>query len=51
MSAVRNVLFIMCDQLRRDHLSCYGGRVHTPQNDVVLQGVGKAVFAGRAVKL
>jgi arylsulfatase A-like enzyme len=23
MSA-RNVLFIMCDQLRRDHLGCYG---------------------------
>ncbi|SCU74615.1 Phosphonate monoester hydrolase [Cupriavidus necator] len=21
---IRNVLFIMCDQLRRDHLSCYG---------------------------
>jgi arylsulfatase A-like enzyme len=30
MSAVRNVLFIMCDQLRRDFLSCYGGRVHAP---------------------
>ena len=29
MSTVRNVLFIMCDQLRRDHLSCYGGRVPT----------------------
>ena len=24
MSAVRNVLFIMCDQLRADHLGCYG---------------------------
>ena len=33
MDAVRNVLFIMCDQLRRDHLSCYGGRVHTPHLD------------------
>ncbi|MGI9154501.1 MAG: sulfatase-like hydrolase/transferase, partial [Rubrivivax sp.] len=22
---VRNVLFIMCDQLRADHLGCYGG--------------------------
>ena len=30
MSAARNVLFIMCDQLRRDFISCYGGRVHTP---------------------
>src|SRR6266542_2410104 len=33
VSAVRNVLFVMCDQLRRDHLSCYGGRVHTPALD------------------
>src|SRR5947199_353100 len=33
MSSVRNVLFVMCDQLRRDHLSCYGGRVHTPHLD------------------
>src|SRR5438034_722126 len=24
MAAVRNILFIMCDQLRADHLSCYG---------------------------
>ena len=24
MSAVRNVLFVMCDQLRRDFVSCYG---------------------------
>ncbi len=30
--AVRNVLFIMCDQLRADHLSCYapGGALRTP---------------------
>ena len=35
MSAVRNVLFVMCDQLRRDHLSCYGGRVHTPHLDAL----------------
>jgi len=35
MSAVRNVLFIMCDQLRRDHLSCYGGRVPTPHVDAL----------------
>src|SRR5438132_10339582 len=25
----------MCDQLRRDHLSCYGGRVHTPHLDLL----------------
>src|SRR5204862_7712034 len=25
----------MCDQLRRDHLSCYGGRVHTPHLDAL----------------
>src|SRR5918994_5449682 len=24
MSAVRNIMFIMCDQLRADYLSCYG---------------------------
>lgn len=24
MAKVRNILFIMCDQLRRDYLSCYG---------------------------
>jgi arylsulfatase A-like enzyme len=24
MTAIRNFLFIMCDQLRRDHLGCYG---------------------------
>ena len=35
MTAVRNVLFIMCDQLRRDHLSCYGGRVPTPHLDAL----------------
>lgn len=35
MSAVRNVLFIMCDQLRRDHLSCCGGRVPTPHLDAL----------------
>jgi len=35
MTDVRNVLFIMCDQLRRDHLSCYGGRVHTPHLDAL----------------
>ena len=35
MGAVRNVLFIMCDQLRRDHLSCCGGRVPTPNIDAL----------------
>ena len=35
MSTIRNVLFIMCDQLRRDHLSCYGGRVPTPNLDAL----------------
>ena len=34
MTAVRNVLFVMCDQLRRDHVSCYGeSRVPTPNMD------------------
>ena len=33
MSTLHNVLFVMCDQLRRDHLSCYGGRVPTPNLD------------------
>ena len=28
--AVRNVLFIMCDQLRADYLSLYGGAIPTP---------------------
>ncbi|MFO1311648.1 MAG: sulfatase-like hydrolase/transferase [Burkholderiales bacterium] len=35
MAAVRNLLFVMCDQLRRDHLSCYGGRVPTPNIDAL----------------
>jgi len=34
MTAVRNVLFVMCDQLRRDHVSCYGeSRLETPNID------------------
>lgn len=34
MTAVRNVLFVMCDQLRRDFVSCYGGSpVETPNVD------------------
>lgn len=34
---VRNVLFIMCDQLRADHLSCYGhaGALRTPHIDAL----------------
>jgi arylsulfatase A-like enzyme len=35
-SAAKNVLFIMCDQLRFDHLSCYGHpRLHTPNIDAL----------------
>lgn len=31
---IRHVLFIMCDQLRADYLSCYGHpRLHTPHID------------------
>lgn len=33
--AVKNVLFIMCDQLRADHLSAYGGAVPTPNIDAL----------------
>lgn len=36
--------------LQRHYRNVVCGRVHTPQNDVVLQGVGKAVFTGRAVR-
>lgn len=34
---VRNLLFIMCDQLRADHLSCYdpASPVHTPHLDAL----------------
>jgi arylsulfatase A-like enzyme len=33
-SPVKNILFIMCDQLRADHLSCYGHpKLHTPHLD------------------
>ena len=36
MSTVRNVLFIMCDQLRRDFVSCYGASpVPTPNLDLL----------------
>ena len=34
----RNILFIMCDQLRWDYLSCYGhGKLHTPNIDSLAQ--------------
>jgi arylsulfatase A-like enzyme len=33
MNVVHNVLFIMCDQLRADFVSTYGGRVDTPNLD------------------
>lgn len=36
MTRPRNVLFIMCDQLRADHLSCYGHpHLHTPNIDAL----------------
>jgi arylsulfatase A-like enzyme len=36
MTQARNVLFIMCDQLRADHLSCYGHpHLHTPHLDAL----------------
>jgi arylsulfatase A-like enzyme len=36
MGAVRNLLFIMCDQLRWDYLSCYGHpHLHTPNIDAL----------------
>ena len=36
MGAVRNILFIMCDQLRWDYLSCYGHpHLHTPNIDAL----------------
>ncbi|HUG76323.1 MAG TPA: sulfatase-like hydrolase/transferase [Burkholderiales bacterium] len=35
-AAARNVLFLMCDQLRADYLSCYGAkRLHTPNIDAL----------------
>ncbi len=40
-SSVRNVLFIMCDQLRRDYLGCYGHpTLKTPNiDDLAARGV------------
>jgi len=36
LRAVRNILFIMCDQLRRDYLSCYGHpTLKTPNIDAL----------------
>jgi arylsulfatase A-like enzyme len=33
---IRHALFVMCDQLRADHLSCYGHpRLHTPHIDAL----------------
>jgi arylsulfatase A-like enzyme len=38
MSQVKNILFIMCDQLRWDYLSCYGHKtLHTPNIDSLVQ--------------
>ena len=34
-AAIRNILFVMCDQLRTDHLACYGGPVPTPALDAL----------------
>ncbi len=35
----RNILFIMCDQLRWDYLSCYGhAKLHTPNIDALAAG-------------
>lgn len=36
MTGIRNVLFIMCDQLRRDYLGCYGHpSIRTPHIDAL----------------
>ncbi len=36
MAPIRNILFVMCDQLRADYLSCYGHpRLHTPHIDAL----------------
>ena len=38
MSQVKNILFIMCDQLRADYLSCYGHKtLATPNIDRIAQ--------------
>ena len=46
MTAVRNVLFVMCDQLRRDFVSCYGeSPVDTPNNTRVADGCRRRTLA------
>lgn len=46
MAAVRNILFIMCDQLRADHLSCAGHpHLKTPNIDALAR---RGVFFPRA---
>ena len=36
MSDIKNILFIMCDQLRADYLSCYGAtHMETPHLDAL----------------
>ena len=43
-SRVKNILFIMCDQLRADHLSCYGHpRLHTPHLDGLHTVFGRVI--------
>lgn len=38
MTSTRNILFIMCDQLRFDYLSCYGHpHLHTPHIDALAE--------------
>lgn len=38
MKQQKNILFIMCDQLRRDYLSCYGHKtLHTPNIDALAE--------------
>jgi arylsulfatase A-like enzyme len=47
MAKVRNVLFVMCDQLRADHLSCMGHpRLETPHIDSLAE---RGVLFTRAV--
>ena len=45
MGAVQNVLFIMADQLRADHLGCYG---HPYLETPSLDGLAGAARASRA---
>ena len=44
---VRNVLFVMCDQLRADHLGCYGGSgALTTPHMIVIGKDGKVAYNG-----